>query len=169
MKALLLLLAAALLVATPASAQTRDPATNTALAILDDCIASLRGGASFDTAMRSRGFKTGSAGGWVNGVGGGSVISASTGGNTMKSGAAVKLCAVTLSPQTADGAGLAAAVASRARPWTLKYMSPGPGNGGGTMSGWANLQGQGMMAITVNEAPSVNGARANTTLSVMWR
>jgi len=169
MKALPLLAAAILFVATPAAAQTRDPATNTALAILDDCIAALRGGPSFDTVMRNRGFKPGSAGGWVNGVGGGSVIVASTGVNTLRTGGQVKLCAITLTPQSTDKAGLDAAVASRARPWNLKSMPPGPGNGGGMMSGWASLEGQGLLAITINQAPTVGRAAANTTLSAIWR
>jgi hypothetical protein len=170
MKTLSLIAAAvALLLASPAAAQTRDPASNTALAILGDCLGSLRGGPSFDTVMRNRGFKPGSAGGWVNGIGGGAVIAASQGSNTLSSGVAVKLCGVTLTPPTTDAAGLDAAIASRARPWSLKYMSPGPGNGGGVMRGWANLQGQGLLAITINEAPSVNGSRASTALSAIWR
>lgn len=167
MRHLICAAAGVLLLASPAAAQTRDPATNTALAILDECLAGLRGEASFDAAMSRRGFQRSSNGGWVNRVGG-AIISASTGTNTVR-GAQARLCAVTTVPQTTDPQGLDAAVAARARPWNLKYVSPGPGNGGGTISGWAELGQTGLMAITINQAPAQGNVGANTTLSVIWR
>lgn len=165
---LLVSVLATLALAGSAAAQTRDPSTNTALAILDECLTALRGGTPFDTAMSQRGFKRGSTGGWVKSVGG-SVIAASTGTTTFKSGGQGKLCAITITPQSTDPQGLDAAVAARARPWTLKYMSPAPGNGGGVMSGWADLERQGLMAITVNQAPGSGSVGPNTTISVIWR
>lgn len=164
----LLLAAAALIVlSTTAAAQTRDPSTNTTLAILDECLASLKGEASFDAAMTRRGFQRSSNGGWVQRVGP-AIISASTGTNTIR-GLPAKLCAVTMAPQSSDPAGLDAAVASRARPWNLKYMSPGPGNGGGQMRGWANLDGSGLIGITINDAPAQGNVGPNTTVSAIWR
>lgn len=167
MRHLIFAAAVALLLAGPAAAQTRDPSTNTALAILDECMAGLRGEASFDAAMSRRGFQRSSNGGWVNRVGS-AIISASTGANTIR-GAQAKLCAVTMTPQSADPQGLDAAIAAKARPWNLKYMSPGPGNGGGAMSGWADLDRTGLMAITINQAPGQGVVGPNTTLTVIWR
>lgn len=163
----LLAAAAALLVATPAAAQTRDPAANTALAILDECLADLRGEASFDAAMSRRGFLSSGNGGWVNRVGP-AIISASTGTNTIK-GAPARLCGVTMTPQTTDAQGLDAAIAARARPWNLKVIPPGPGNGDGVMSGWGDLSRNGLMAITINQAPSQGSVGPTTTLSAIWR
>lgn len=168
MKALpLLAAAAALLAATPAAAQTRDPATNTALAILDECLADLRGEASFDTAMSRRGFLGSGNGGWVSRVGS-AIISASTGTTTIGGGPA-RLCGVTMAPQTTDTQGLDAAIAARARPWNLKIIRPGPGNGDGVMSGWGDLSRAGLIAITINQAPGQGSVGPNTTLSVIWR
>lgn len=167
MRHLILAAAGVLLLASPAAAQTRDPATNTALVILDECMAGLRGEASFDAAMSRRGFQRSSNGGWVNRVGA-AIISASTGTNTIR-GAQARLCAVTMTPQSTDPQGLDAAIAAKARPWNLKYISPGPGNGGGVMSGWADLDRTGLMGITINQAPGQGSVGPNTTLSVIWR
>lgn len=164
----LLAAAAAFLIAGPAAAQTRDSATNVALAILDDCVNALRGGTPFDTVMSRKGFNRASNGGWVSGVLN-SVVVASSGPKTLQGGIPAQLCVITVGPATTDMAGLEAAVAGRARPWNLQYIAPGPGNGGGTMSGWANLQGQGLIAITINAAPASGGAPSNTTLSAIWR
>lgn len=167
MRHLIFAAAGVLLLASPAAAQTRDPATNTALAILDECLAGLRGEASFDAAMSRRGFQRSSNGGWVNRVGT-AIISASTGTNTIR-GAQARLCAVTMTPQSTDPQGLDAAIAAKARPWNLKYISPGPGNGGGVMSGWADLDRTGLIGITINQAPGQGSVGPNTTLSVIWR
>lgn len=158
---------AALPAAAPAVAQTRDPIANTALAVLDDCLVAARGGAPLDAAMAGRGFKPVN-GGWVNRIGD-SVIAASITASSLQGGTPVRVCAITLAPLSGDMAGLDANLAARGRAAGLTYFAPGPDNHGGTVSGWANLDGRGLLAITITRSPATGGTPANATVSAIWR
>lgn len=159
-------LAAALLLASPAAAQSDDAAASRVMiATVDLCLNVLKGQANWQSGLTDLGYTTTSGGGRVKPVGG--VVIASTMGSNTMSGATVRICEITASPQISDKSQLNAAF--RARAGGLPPMGSGPIDGGGVMDGYANLKGSGLIVLAITDRPGVGGKRANTSLSVIWK
>ncbi|HYE44252.1 MAG TPA: hypothetical protein VEA44_00615 [Caulobacter sp.] len=159
-------LAAALVLAAPALAQTNETEVSQAMIrTLDLCLDTLRGRASWSSGLDRLGYRTTSSGARVLPVGG-AVVAASMGSNT--SGAStVQLCEITAAPQIRDPSALNSALAARAG--GLPVMPRGPIKGGGDMGGYANMNGTGLIVLALSNRPARGAAGTTTSLSVIWK
>ena len=158
-------LAAALLLAAPATAQPTEPA-RFMLATLDLCLNVLKGAASWDTGLDGLGYSRQAGGGRVKSVGG-SVIVAAMGNSTVR-GAPARQCEITATPQMPGNSILRQGLTSRSG--SLPAMPPsGPLKNGSIMDGYADLGRAGLAALVVTDYPAANGKPANTSLSVIWK
>ncbi len=156
-------LAAALLLAAPAAAQSGDPVTDTMVSTLDLCLRVLQGQSDWKSGLDNLGYRTVSSGGRVKPVGG-TVIASAMGNNTM-GGASVRLCEITASPGFQDKTALRRALVTRSR--GLPGMADGPIKGGGVMGGYADMaRPSGLIVLAVTDRP---GSPATTSVSVIWK
>jgi len=160
----LAVLAAAVLLAAPASAQSSYAVTNTMVSTADLCIKVFKGQATFGSGLDGLGYDSTSSGGRVKPVGG-ALVAASMG--TSNLGGPVQMCEITASPGFADKTQLKAALASRAQDYSLPVLAAGPIAGGGQMEGWANSKGQGLIVLVITDRP--NNGKPTTSVSVIWR
>lgn len=157
-------LAAVLLLAAPAAAQSSDPVTDTMVATIDLCLRVVRGQANWSSGLDALGYTTVSTGGRVKPIGG-SVVASGMGSNTV-GGVSARLCEITATPALTDKRALRAAMAARSA--GLPDMGDGPVEGG-MMGGYANLDGVGLAALAVTDRPAAGGRQSSTSVSVIWK
>jgi len=160
------ILAAGLLLAAPAAAQSGDAVTDTIVATVDLCFRVLEGRASWESGLDSLGYQTVSSGGRVKPVGG-AVVASTMGGNTV-GGTQARICEITASPGLSSKAALNGALSARSR--GLPAMGAGAIAGGGTMDGYADLRrSSGLIALAITDRPAGSGGRTTTSVSVIWK
>lgn len=159
---------AALLLATPAVAQTpvTDPATKVLIAMLDHCLETMSGKADYDKDAKRKGWGRTGNGGWGKKVGK-SMMATELAITNLASGS-FRVCAANMSPASVDAPGLKAVLAERAAAYPLTPVAPRPDKRGGLQSGFENPAGP-LIGLTITEMPAENGLPARTFLSVIWR
>ena len=169
MRRLILLAAAALLLAAPASARgpVSDPATKVLIAMLDHCLATMSGKADYDKDAKRKGWGRTGNGGWGKKVGQ-SMMATELAITNLASGS-FRVCAANMSPASVDVPGLKAALAERAAAYPLLTpVAPRPDRNGGVQSGFENPAGP-LIGLTITEKPATDGLPPKTFLSVIWR
>lgn len=158
-------LAAVLLLAAPAAAQSSDPVTDIMVSTIDLCLRVVRSQASWESGLDALGYTTTSSGGRVKPVG--SSIVASTMGSNTVGGAPARLCEITAAPALYSKTALRAAMAARSA--GLPAMAEGPIEGGGVMGGYADLDRTGLIALAVTDRPAGSSGRTTTSVSIIWK
>lgn len=162
------LLLVLVMAALPAVAQTpvTDPATKVLIQMLDHCLATMNGKADYDKDAKKKGWGRTGNGGWGKKLGK-SMMATELAITNLASGS-FRICAVNMSPASADVPGLKAVLAERASHYPLNPVAPRPDKQGGVQSGFENPAGP-LIGLTITERPAENGLPPKTFLSVIWR
>ena len=153
----------------PAAAQDplpTDPATKALIEMMDLCLSAMKGDVVFDKGASRKAYTRTSNGGWGRKVG--KQRLALNLAQTNLANGSFRVCVASLSPASADLAGLKAAVAERAAAFPLKATGPKPDKNGGVISGFENPDGP-LIGLTVTETPAVGEQATSTGISVIWR
>ncbi|MDB5470037.1 MAG: hypothetical protein JWR84_1597 [Caulobacter sp.] len=159
---------AALLLATPAVAQTpvTDPPTKVLIAMLDHCLDTMNGKVDYDKGAQKKGWGRTGNGGWGKKVGK-SMMATELAITNLASGS-FRVCAVNMSPASVDVPGLKAVLAERAAAYPLTPVAPRLDKRGGTQSGFENPKGP-LIGLTITEMPAKDDLPPKTFLAVIWR